>query len=144
VIGLDTSYLVGLAIREHPSHRACRRLFESEIVGKVGSTAIAAQALAEFCHVVTDPRRFERPFEMSEALEICEQWWHAEECRPAPVDSNAGALFVTWMHQHRLGRKHLLDTLLAATYHCLGVHRLASTNWRDFERYGAFDVIRIS
>jgi hypothetical protein len=46
--------------------------------------AVAAQALAEFCQVVTDPRRFERPLDMPEALELCELWWHAEECHRCP------------------------------------------------------------
>jgi predicted amidohydrolase YtcJ len=41
---------------------------------------------------------------------------------------------MTWMHEHRLGRKRLLDTLPAATYYRAGVSRLASTDWRDFER----------
>jgi predicted nucleic acid-binding protein len=32
VIGVDTSFLVGLAVREHPAHRACWKLFEKEIL----------------------------------------------------------------------------------------------------------------
>lgn len=96
--------------------------------------------MAEFCHVVTDPRRFERPLAMAEAIEIREQWWNAEECRPMVVDAEVGALFLNWMHQHRLGCKNLLDTLLAATYHGAGVRRLATTDWRDFARYGVFEL----
>lgn len=143
MIGVDTSFLVGLAIREHPSHTRCRQLFEREILGSPASMAVAAQVLAEFCHVVTDPRRFERPLEMSEALELCEEWWNAQECHPVVVDDGVGALFLTWMHEFRLGRKRLLDTLLAATYHRAGVERLASTDWRDFERYGVFGLERM-
>jgi predicted nucleic acid-binding protein len=143
VIGVDTSFLVGLAVREHPAHRRCLEVFETEIQGRTASMALAAQVLAEFCHVVTDPRRFERPLEMFDALELCEQWWNAEECRPVPVDAEVGALFLTWMHEHRLGRKRLLDTILAASYHRAGVTRLATTDWRDFERYGVFEVVRV-
>jgi predicted nucleic acid-binding protein len=143
VIGVDTSFLVALAVREHPSHGNCRRLFESEIQGGEGTMAVAAQVLAEFCHVVSDPRRFERPLEMAEAVELCEQWWNAQECRPVPVDAEVGALFLTWMVEFGLGRKRLLDTLLAASYHASGVKRLASTDWRDFERYGVFELERL-
>jgi predicted nucleic acid-binding protein len=143
VIGADTSFLVGLAVREHPSHSRCIDLFEAEILGRTTSMALAAQVLAEFCHVVTDPRRFERPLEMLDALELCEQWWNADECRPVPVDADVGALFLAWMHEHRLGRKRLLDTLLAASYHRAGVTRLATSDWRDFERYGVFEVVRV-
>ncbi|HUP22599.1 MAG TPA: type II toxin-antitoxin system VapC family toxin [Thermoanaerobaculia bacterium] len=140
MIGVDTSFLVGLAVQEHPDHQRCWALFEREIVGGEATMAMTPQVLAEFCHIVTDERRFERPLAMHEALELCEQWWNARECRPVAVDAEAGALFLTWMHQHRLGRKRLLDTLLAATYHRAGIERLATTDWRDFARYGVFEV----
>ena len=143
MIGVDTSFLVALAVREHPSHAGCRRLFTEEIQGGEASMAVAAQALAEFCHVVTDPRRFERPLEMFDALDLCEQWWGARECRPVSVDTEAGALFFSWMHQFALSRKRLLDTLLAATYYRAGVTRLATTDWRDFETYGVFELERL-
>ena len=109
MIGVDTSYLVALAVREHAAHRACWRLFEAEIVGGTATMAIAPQALAEFCHVVTDPRRFERPLDMPAALELCEDWWNTQECRPVTVDEEVTALFLVWMHELRLGRKQLLD-----------------------------------
>jgi predicted nucleic acid-binding protein len=140
VIGVDTSYLVALAVREHSSHQACWQLFEAEIVGRTASMAIAPQVLAEFCHVVTDPRRFERPLDMAAALELSEEWWNAEECRAVVVDAEVGALFLTWMHEFGLGRKRLLDTLLAASYYRAGVRRLATTDWRDFARYGVFEI----
>lgn len=144
MIGVDTSFLVGLAVREHPAHEACARLFEDEIVGGHGSMALAAQVLAEFCHVITDPRRFEHPLEMSEALELAQQWWDSQECHPVVADAEVGVLFLAWMHEFRLGRKRLLDTLLAASYHRAGVERLATTDWRDFNRYGVFEIERLS
>lgn len=143
MIGADTSFLVGLAVREHPAHGSCWELFEQEILSGDGTLALAAQVLAEFCHVVSDGRRFERPLAMSEALELCEQWWNARECRLVVVDAEVGSLFLTWMREHKLGRKNLLDTLLAATYHRAGVRRLATTDWRDFERYGVFELERL-
>jgi predicted nucleic acid-binding protein len=143
VIGVDTSFLVALAIREHPSHYGCLALFEGEIRGGEGTMALAPQVLAEFCHVVTDPRRFERPLEMSDALDLCEEWWNARECRQVAVDAEVGALFLTWMREFRLGRKRLLDTLLAATYYRSSVTRLAATDWRDFALYGVFEVARL-
>lgn len=139
MIGADTSFLVALSVREHPSHAKAWALFETEIRGRDASMALAAQALTEFCHVVTDARRFERPMTMPEALELCEGWWGAQEIRPTPVDAEVGLLFLAWMYEFGLGRKNLLDTLLAATYHRAGVSRLATTNWRDFARYGVFE-----
>jgi predicted nucleic acid-binding protein len=143
VIGVDTSFLVGLAVRESASHRACWDLFEKEILGRTASMAIAPQVLAEFCHVVTDERRFERPLETREAVETCEQWWSAQECRPVVADLETVVLFLAWMREHRLGRKRLLDTLLAATYQRAGVRRLATSNWRDFATFGVFELARV-
>ncbi len=59
-------------MREHPARRGAWKLFENEILARTASMAIAAPVLAEFCHVVTDARRFERPLEMAEALELCD------------------------------------------------------------------------
>lgn len=143
MIGLDTSFLVGLAVREHPSHQACLSLFRDEIVGGTATMALAPQVLTEFCHVVTDPRRFETPIDMPTALRMCEQWWYAQECRHARPDSEATALFLAWMNEFELGRKRLLDTLLAATYHRAGTERIATSEWRDFSRYGVFEVIPV-
>lgn len=144
MIGVDTSFLVGLAVREHPTHRACWKLFEQEIRGRGGSMALSAQVLAEFAHVVTDARRFERPLAMAQALELCADWWNAQECRQVTTDFNAGTLFLTWMQAHKLGRKRLLDTLLAASLYSAGVHRIATTDWRDFATYGVFEVLSLT
>ena len=94
MIGADTSFLVALAVREHPAHEAGWRLFEDEIVGRTASMAIAPQALVEFAHVVTDGRRCEHPLPVSEALGVCEQWWTSGECRPAVADAAYPALAV--------------------------------------------------
>lgn len=143
MIGVDTSFLVGLTAEEHTSHHACWELFDGEIVGKPASMAVAAQVLTEFCHVITDKRRFERPLPMAAALDLCEQWWHAEESRVVVADAEVGAVWLVWMHELRLGRKRLLDTMLAAIYYRAGVRRLASTNWRDFTSYGVFELERL-
>jgi predicted nucleic acid-binding protein len=143
VIGVDTSFLVSLTAQEHPSQEASLRVFNEEIQGHAGSMALSAQVLAEFCHVITDPRRFEHPLEMSDALDLCETWWNSAECRPVTVDAEGGALFLTWMHQFGLGRKRLLDTLLAASLYAAGVDRLVTTDWRDFEVYGVFELVRV-
>lgn len=143
MIGIDTSFLVALSVREHSANQAALRVFEGEIRGREGTMALTTQVLAEFCHVITDPRRFERPLPMPDALELCELWWNSAECRPVVVDADAGALFLTWMHQFGLGRKRLLDTLLAASLHAAGVERLATTDWRDFEAYGVFELVRL-
>lgn len=143
MIGLDTSFLVGLTIREHPAHAACLELFQTRIRGIESSVAICAQILGEFAHVVTDARRFSQPIDISEALAICGQWWHAVECRIVEPTPHSFPLFIDWMQRHRLGRKRVLDTLLAANYHSAGIKRIATTDWRDFESFGVFEIHRL-
>lgn len=143
MIGLDTSFLVAVSIREHPAHREAWRVFDGEIRGRDGAAAVAPQVLTEFVHVVTDPRRLERPIPMDEALDIGDRWWNARECRQVPVGSEAVAIFLDWMTLHRLGRMRLLDTMLAAAYHAFGVTRLATTDWRDFRVFEAFEIVAV-
>jgi len=143
VIGLDTSFLVALCVREHRAHRSATAFLENEITGRPGGCALAPQVLTEFAHVVTDPKRFEKPLAMGAALDFCDQWWGAEEVRAVSPDDEAGRLFTAWMRQHRLGRKRILDTFLAATYFVAGVKTVVTTDWRDFSTFGVFSVRRI-
>ena len=142
-VGVDTGVLVAVTVREHPAHAAAWRWFADEVRGRDGALALAPQVLAEYAHVVTDPRRFERPLSMADALAVASRWWHARECRQVAADGDAVAIFLDWMAEHRLGRKRLLDTLLAASYRAAGVSRLVTTDGRDFEVFGGFEVVRI-
>jgi hypothetical protein len=45
------------------------------------------------------------------------------------------------MREFRLGRKRLLDTLLAATYFSHGVCTVVSSNACGYSIFGCFDVI---
>ena len=68
MIGLDTSFLVAHGILEHPQHQQARQCLDEANL-KYETFAITSGILAEFIHVVTDPRRFDRPISVSEALE---------------------------------------------------------------------------
>ena len=64
---------------------------------------------------MTDPRRFVKPLDMMAARQLAEQWWRAREVVQVFPDDAAVRQFLAWLQQHSLGRKRLLDTLLAAT-----------------------------
>jgi hypothetical protein len=53
-------------------------------------------------------------------------------------DAGAVRQFLTWLQQFALGRRRLLDTLLAATYRQAGIQSLLTTNPADFTLFGAF------
>jgi predicted nucleic acid-binding protein len=103
---------------------------------------LAPQVLAEFIHVATDPRRFAQPLDLSAARQLAEQWWMAREVVQVFPDPAAIRQFFAWLHHFELGRKRLLDTLLAATYQQAGVQSLLTTNPGDFTIFGTFTEAR--
>ena len=50
-------------------------------------------------------------------------------------------LFHTWMRRHQLGRKRVLDTLLAATYRAANVTSLLTLNTTDFMVFDEFACV---
>ncbi len=140
MIGIDTSFLVAFELFEHDSHQAARDLAQAKAAE---GFAVAPQILAEFLHVVTDPRRFEKPLPMQSAIRRTERWWHSQEVRVVSAGEGAGRRFLDLLRQHHLGRKRLLDTLLAATYLEAGIHVIATTNARDFATFTGLAPIMV-
>ncbi|TVR57317.1 MAG: PIN domain-containing protein [Spirochaetaceae bacterium] len=140
MIGIDTSFLVAFELKDHPSHDSARWV-ASENVDE--GFALTSQVLAEFVHVVTDARRFDRPLTMSDALARATTWWNGRELTQVQPSAAAVSLFLTWMHVYGLGRKRLLDTMLAATYKANGISLVISSNWRDFALFPGMHPITI-
>lgn len=139
-IGLDTTFLVEVSIREHPGHLAARVEMDKHLTAG-GTFFLAPQVIAEFIHVITDSRRFQHPLLIPEALEKAKIWWHAREIRHAMPTSASIEQFNGWMHEFNLGRKRILDTMLAATYFTHQISTVLSSNARDFAVFGCFTVI---
>ena len=58
--GLDTGFLVAAEVAEHAEYSPARQTL-ARLVAAGDRIAIVPQVLAEFVHVVTDPRRFAQP-----------------------------------------------------------------------------------
>jgi len=138
--GIDTDFLVAVEIGDHPFHRPADRLLGS-LLAEGHDLAVAPQTLAEFIHIVTDGKRMPEPLSMSEAVARAIHWWEAEEVVRVFPDGEATARFLSWLQRHALGRKRLLDTLLAATFHRSGVRRVVTNNERDYRVLGAFEIV---
>jgi len=135
--GIDTGFLVAAEVVEHPDHQPARQKFQS-FRAAGDRFALVPQVLAEFVHVVTDPKRFTQPLTMEQALERAELWWESPEVDQLGSDAFSVRTFFAWMRQHRLGRKRILDTLLALTFREAGVQSILTTNVRDFAVMGGF------
>jgi len=138
--GIDTDFLVALEIRDHPFHRDAEALLQS-LLDEGHELAVAPQTLAEFVHVVTDGKRMPHPLSMADALQRAEHWWQASEVIRVFPDGQSVMDFLTWMKHHQLGRKRLLDTLLAATFASAGVMRVVTNNGQDYRNFGRFELV---
>jgi len=136
MMGVDTTFLVQLELVELPAHKAAHELLQREILQPQVSLALAPQVPAEFIHVVTDPRRFQKPLLADEAVAKARFWWNAEEVTHVFPSNESTRLFLDWMERHQLGRKRILDTQLAATLWTAGVRTLLTSNRADFQIFG--------
>jgi predicted nucleic acid-binding protein len=102
--------------------------------------AVAPQMLAEFVHVVTDLKRLKEPLSMEEALARAEHWWQAREVVRIYPEGDAVTTWIEWLREHRLGRKRLLDTMLAASACTQGISTIVTNNAKDFQIFGRFKI----
>ena len=138
--GIDTDFLVAVEIRDHPFHREADALLQS-LLRDGHDLALVPQTLAEFIHIVTDGKRMPQPLTMAEAISRAEHWWQAVEVVRVFHDGPAVRDFFVWLTRYQLGRKRLLDTMLAASFQSAGVKRILTNNGRDFKVLGDFETI---
>lgn len=139
MIGLDTTVLIAHEIAEAPLHRQVRDQISLLCRERGTRFGLAPQVLQEFLHVATDPRRFAVPLPMDEALQRARFWWEASEVVHCHINDKAWEYATSWMEKFSLGRKRILDTTLAATYHERGIKALATANPADFAIFGVFE-----
>ena len=139
--GIDTTFLVQIELKEADGHRAAKDWLAAQLDAHQPGLALAPQVLTEFIHVVTDSRRFEWPLSMEDALGRAQLWWEAVEVKPVFPNEESMRLSLQWLRDYRLGRKRLLDTDLAATYHTHGVSSLLTLNRADFEVFEVFKFV---
>jgi predicted nucleic acid-binding protein len=141
MIGIDTTFLIQLEVQEAPAHDRAHELLRREVLDPATALALTPQVLAEFIHVVTDPRRFKQPLTMEQALNKAMFWWNAAEVRHVHSSAEATLLFLEWMRMHQLGRKRILDTQLAAALWQAGVRRIMTSNPADFQIFQSFELL---
>jgi predicted nucleic acid-binding protein len=139
MIGLDTSFLVALSICDHANHNTAQALLSREARQTV--VVITPAVLTKFVHAVTDPKRFRNPLTMTQAVVDANAWWTARNAKQLFPTDEAMRLCLKWLGEFQLGRKRVLDTMLAATLHTGGVRRLFTLNADDFKVLGVFDLL---
>jgi predicted nucleic acid-binding protein len=138
--GLDTDFLVACEIVDHPFHQSADALLQ-KLLADEHDFALAPQTLAEFIHIVTDQRRMPVPLVATDAISRAEQWWQAAEVVQVFPDGNSVSDFFAWLRQYQLGRKRLLDTLLAASFRNAKVTKIITNNAKDYVVLGSFEIV---
>ena len=138
MIGIDTTFLIQLTVQEAQKHRSAQELMKKKL--RFGF-CLTPQIISEFIHIVTDNKRFEKPLSVPEALLKSGEYWHAAGTRHVFPDEQSMQLFHEWMIAYHLGRKRILDTMVAAVYYTAGVRKILSSNGRDFKVFEVFEIL---
>ena len=115
VKAIETTFLIQLEVRESEGHQKAHLFPQQGLLAGGHQLGLVPQVLEGFIHVCTDPRRFERPLSMTEALDKADFWRRTSEVQQVLPSAEAVVLFLEWMRDLRLGRRRIHDTLLAAT-----------------------------
>ena len=136
----DTDFLVAVEVRGHEFHRAASDLL-ARLLADGHEIGVTPQALAEFIHVATDPRRLPDPMTVGEAIVRAEGWWQAKETVRIFPDFSSTLNWLDLLRRHRLGRKRLLDTMLAAICKANAIGKIISNNEDDYRAFGFLEVV---
>jgi predicted nucleic acid-binding protein len=133
--GLDTNVLVYTHIPTMPDHDIVRRFLHAQLHAPEITLAVTAQILHEFVHVVTDPRRFEPPVAMAEAVAIARLYLHRTNVDCVWTDAACVREAFDLLEQHALGRTRIADTLFVATLLHHDIHEVITCNPSDFRGF---------
>ena len=137
----DTDFLVAVEVRGHEFHRAASDLL-AKLLADGHEIGVTPQALAEFIHVATDSRRLPDPMTVEEATDRAERWWQAKETARIFPDFSSTLSWLDLLRRHRLGRKRLLDTMLAAMCKANAIGKIITNNEDDFRAFGFLEVVK--
>jgi predicted nucleic acid-binding protein len=141
LLALDTDVVVSWVHAGARRHRETRRLLERELSGGDCRLGLTASVVLEFLHVITDERRFEAPLSMAEATEVAAELWSSPDVDRIPTPPRVVPRTLELLRRHRLGRKRIHDTALAATLEAAGIRRLATWNPGDFAVFDFLEVL---
>jgi predicted nucleic acid-binding protein len=91
--------------------------------------------------VVTDPRRFDPPVAMSEALAVARGYLDRTNVECLAIGEDEFRLALELLARLHLGRRRIADTMLAATLLYHAVTEIATCNPTDFEGFEGLRVI---
>ncbi len=139
--GVDTNVLVYVHMPAVVHHEVVSAAL-TELVRRPGtSLMLSPLVLHELVHMITDPRRFDPPVPMAEAVALAKGYLRRTNVRCMDTTGAAMELALDLLSQHRLGRKRVVDALLTATLLVNGVDTLITCNPDDFGVFADLTVL---
>lgn len=139
MILLDTNILIHAAASQSPRHATARYLRDRATAGEI-ETCIAAQVLAEYYAVLTDPRRFQPALTSKQVGRDLHSYLSSGIWLILPKDTTVQRM-LTLLGSRSVGGGKIFDYLLAATMLDNGVRTIYTENVRDFERLDGIEAI---
>jgi uncharacterized protein len=134
-VAVDTNILVYAHCSQFAEHLKARASLESLLRDSDCRVVFTVPILHEFMHIITDGRRLDHPATMDQALGIVRAYHGRTNIRILATDETDLLNALALVGKHRLGRKRLADTLLAATLRRYSVQRLHTRNRKDFKTF---------
>lgn len=139
MILLDSNILVHAAGSESPRHAKAKDLRDRAAAGEI-EACIAAQVLAEFYAVVTDPHRFQPPLAPAQIQRDLRSYLTSRLWLILPRDTTVSRMLELLSSRSVRGGK-IFDLFLAATMLDNGVRTIYTENVRDFEGLEGIEAI---
>lgn len=139
--GVDTNVLVYVHMPALAGHEVVGAALTAFVRRPGTSLVLSPLVLHELVHVITDPRRFDPPVPMSEAVALAGGYLRRTNVTCVDATGTAMELALDLLARHRLGRKRVFDALLAATLLVNGVDTLITCNPDDFRMFDDLTVL---
>jgi toxin-antitoxin system PIN domain toxin len=137
---LDTNILVYALYESSPHHHAARAvLAQAEKPG--AEYCLAAQSLAEFYAVVTDPRRVTPARDYASALEAVDAILALPGIMLLPTPADIVLRWMELIRRRPVTRQHVFDVQLVANMLGNGVHKILTFNVADFSPFSDIEAV---
>lgn len=140
-VALDTNVLIYAHLPAFEQHTAVRDYLQALLHDSESTVVVTPAILQELVHVITDPKRFQPPVSMAEAIALARRYTGRANVECLPLSPEAMLLALTLLERHGLGRRRVADTLLAACLLHHGVDRLVTCNPADFQIFEGIEVV---
>jgi toxin-antitoxin system PIN domain toxin len=137
---LDTNVLVYSLYQDAPQHAACRAVVERARRADA-ALFIAAQTMAEFYSVVTNPRRVSNPRTSAEAVDAVEKFLAMPGLTLVHQPVDVVARWCDLLRHHAVTGSDIFDLQLVATMMASGIGRIFTFNHGDFKPFSGIEIL---